>query len=389
MLVSHVGSWMQFTALGYYIDDLTREPIYLGLLGLSQAVPRLLFAFLGGVLADRVDRRRLLLITNGVLMASAAVLTALAFSGRLQVWHILSISAFNSLANSFDMPARQSMVPLLVGEGQLISAVSLNTMAFNGSGIFGPSVAGVIVAAAGVPACFLVNTLSYTAVIAALVAIRVPSTRAGGHAPVSRDIAEGIGLLARHRHLLAVLGMVAVMNFFGRPYIRLMPALAREALGVGPTGLGLLQAAPALGTVAAVFVIGAIGQTSAKGRLLAGAATATGAAVLLFAMSPLFVLSLALLVLVGTSQAVAMAAANTVLQTSVQPEQRGRIMGIYGMVTFGMLTLGTLPMGALAGAIGVAPSLGLGGIVVMLCVGLIVATSPRLIRPDPRPVPPA
>ncbi|MDQ7840386.1 MAG: MFS transporter [bacterium] len=380
LLVSNTGSWMQFTALGYLVDQITKDPIYLGLLGLSQAVPRLLFAFLGGVAADRFDRRRILLWTNAATMISAALLGLLTISGRIQVWQILAIGAFNSLANSFDMPARQSLVPSLVGERQLMQAVSLNTMAFNGSGIFGPSLAGVLIATVGVAGCFFANAASYIAVLTALWLMDVLPANAWRRESVGEDIRQGIGLLIRHRHLMAILGIVAAINFFGRPYIRLMPTLAREVLRVGPSGLGLLQAAPGVGTILAVFLLGAIGEAAQKGKLLVVAAMATGAIVVLFALSPWFAASMGLLVLVGTSQAVAMAAANTLLQTSVAPDQRGRIMGLYGMVTFGMLSLGTLPLGALAGVVGVPLTLALGGAVVVVLVGLLAIASPRIAR---------
>jgi len=380
MLIQHIGSWMQFTALGYLIDQLTKAPIYLGLLGLTQAIPRLLFAFLGGVAADRMDRRRVLFVTNGVLMLSAGALGALAYSGRIQVWHILAIGAFNSFTNSFDMPARQSMVPTLVGERQLMSAVSLNAMAFQGSGIIGPSLGGVLIAAVGVAGCFFVNMLSYTAVLIALLRMDVPPHAPGERLSIRDDIREGIGLLSQHRHLLGVLGIVAVISFFGRPYARLMPALAREVLHVGPTGLGLLQAAPAIGTILAVFVIAAIGETAQKGSLLITAVIATGAMGMLVGLSTWFAASLGLLALVGISQAVAMATANTLVQTSVQPNQRGRVMGLYGMVTFGMVALGTMPLGALAGAIGVGYALAAGGAAVIVLVGLIALALPRITR---------
>lgn len=380
MLVSQTGSWMQFIALGYLVDQLTRSPLYLGLLGVSQAVPRLLFAFLGGVVADRLDRRRVLLLTNLVLMSSAFLLWALAFTGRIQVWHILAVGAFNSFTLSFDMPARQSMVPSLVSERELMSAVSLNTMAFNGSGIFGPSLGGLVIAAVGVAGCFFINALTYTAVLAALLLLRVPAQADLRQESVGQDIRDGLGLLLRHRHLLAVLGVVAALSFFGRPYIRLMPAVAREVLGVGPGGLGLLQAAPSVGTILAVLVVGSVGSAAAKGRLLLGAAALTGALVMLFGISTWFVLSVGLLIAVGTGQAVAMAAANTLLQTSVQPDQRGRMMGLYSMVAFGMFALGTLPVGALADVVGVGAALALGGAVVVVLVGLLAVALPGIAR---------
>ncbi len=378
MLVSQTGSWMQFIALGYLIDQLTKAPIYLGLLGVSQALPRLLFAFLGGVAADRLDRRTVMLVTNATMMASATLLWVLAYTGRIEVWHVLVIGAFNSFTQSFDVPARQSLVPFLVTDRELMKAVSLLTIAFNGSGIFGPSLGGVVIAAVGVAGCFLVNAITYIAVIVALLRMDIPRQTDERRESIGEDIREGLGLLFQQRHLLAILGVVAVMSFFGRAYVRLMPAYAREVLGVGPQGLGILQAAPSVGTILAVFVVGAVAATARKGRLLVGAAIITGALVGLFGLSGWFLLSVLLLIAMGTGQAVLMASANTLLQTSVLPGQRGRMMGLYGMTTFGMFALGTLPLGALAGAIGVGHALSLGGAVAVLLVGLLAWRAPEI-----------
>jgi MFS family permease len=378
LLISQTGSWMQFIALGYLVDQLTKAPIYLGLLGLSQAVPRLLFAFIGGVAADRFDRRRVLMLTNLALMASAFLLAYLAYTDTVRVWHVLAIGAFNSFAQSFDNPARQSLVPMLVRDGQLISALSLTSMALNGSGVFGPSLGGVVIAIAGVKACFFLNAVSFIAVVIALVRMEFPPQRAVERDSVAADIREGLKLLTTNSYLLTLLGLVGVMNFFGRPYIRLMPAVAREVLGVGPTGLGLLQAAPPLGTIAAVFIISGLGATVRHGKLMLMAAFTTGMMVVLFALSHWFAVSMVLLVLAGTGTAVSNATANTLVQTSVQPAQRGRVMGLYNMVTFGMFSLGTLPIGALAGAIGVSYAIAVGGATAALLIAVLALTSPKV-----------
>jgi MFS family permease len=380
MLVSQTGSWMQFIALGYLIDQITRAPIYLGLLGVSQALPRLLFAFLGGVVADRFDRRRVLQVTNVFMMASAWLLWFLASTGRIEVWHVLAIGAFNSLTQSFDVPARQSLVPSLVPESEWMKSFSLFSMAFNGSGIFGPSLGGVVIAAVGVAGCFFVNALSYTATLAALLRMDLPAREHAARAPIGQDIREGLGLLVHNRHLLGLLAVVAITSFFGRPYVRLMPAYAREVLGIGPTGLGILQAAPSVGTILAVFVVGAIASTARKGTLLLGATLATGIVVALFGASRWFGVSVGLLVLAGMSHAVSQATANTLLQGSVQPDQRGRMMGLYSMVTFGMFALGTLPLGALAGVIGVGHALSIGGLVVVLAITALRFVVPGIVR---------
>ncbi len=369
LIVSNTGGWMQFTALGYLMDDLTRAPIYLGLLGVTQAVPRLLFAFLGGVMADRVDRRAVLLITNLIAMASALTLAVLTSLRLIQVWHLLVIAGFNSLIHSFDMPARQSLTPSLVEERQLLQAVSLNSMAFNGAGIFGPALAGVVISLAGAQAAFFLNAASYLAVLWALLAMRMPRFVAEGRVSLGEDIREGLALVVRHRAVLVLLLIVAALSFLGRPYIRLMPAVAREVLGVGPEGLGLLQAAPGMGTVLAVFAIGWSSARMQSGTMLLAAAFAMGVMVTLFGLSSSFALSVGLLVAVGLGQSIAMATANTLLQTSVSPGARGRAMGLFGTVAFGMMALGTLPAGAVADLYGVNWALALGGIVLMAIIG--------------------
>lgn len=379
-VVSNTGSWMQFTALGYLMDQLTSRPIFLGLLGLAQAVPRLLFAFLGGVIADRVDRRMILLTTNLITLVSSLVLGLLTYLDLVRVWHLLVIGGFNSFVHSFEMPARQSMTPSLVDEPLLLQAVSLNSMAFNGAGVFGPAIAGVVISLVGTHGAFFLNSISYVGVVWALLAMRLPAFVAEGGVSFGEDIREGLALLTRHRVVLVLLTVIAALSFFGRPYIRLMPAVAREVLHVGPRGLGILQAAPGLGTILAVFAIGWIAGWMHKGALMLAAAFLMGAMVTLFSFSGSFAGSVALLVGVGLTQSAAMASANTLMQTTVPAGARGRAMGLFGTVAFGMMALGVLPAGALAEVIGLSWSLALGGIVLMAVVLAIVLTGSAVRR---------
>ncbi len=380
LVVSNAGGWMQFTALGYLMDQLTRAPVYLGILGLVQAVPRLLFAFLGGVLADRVDRRQVMLITNLIAMTSAFLLAVLTWLRLIQVWQLLAIAAFNSLILSFDMPARQSLTPSLVGESEMLQAITLNSLAFNGSSVFGPAIAGVVISLVGTHGAFFVNAVSFLAVIWALVALQLPAFVPEKVASLREDFREGLALLARHRVLLILLGLVGVMSFFGRPYIRLMPAVAREVLHVGPGGLGILQAAPGAGTFLAVFITGWSTGRLAQGRLLLIAAFAMGAMVTLFGLSTSFPLSVVVLVGIGLGQSVALATANTLVQTTVAPGQRGRAIGLFGTVAFGMMALGTLPVGAFAEWFSLSWALALGGIVVMIAMLSVALASPAVSR---------
>ncbi|MDR5709375.1 MAG: MFS transporter [Armatimonadota bacterium] len=365
LLVSNTGSWMQFVATGYLVDRLTLSPVYLGLLALAQAIPRLMFAPIGGVVADRVDRRTLLMWTNLMLAASALLLALLTATGRATVWHVILLGGLNSLLMSFDMPARHAMVPELVDEEEVLQAVTLNSVAFNGAGILGPSLGGVVIAWAGEAACFLVNALSYGAVVAAVLRMHVLA-QASTSGSVSEDLVDALRTLREDGTLLGVLGAVAVLNFFGRPYFRLMPAFAREVLRADAAQLGLLQAAPGVGTVLSAWYVARSG--GGPHRLLISSAVLFGLSVSLFALSASLWLCVGFLVAAGLFQSAALSAANTLLQTRVDPRMRGRAMGLYSVTAFGMFTLGTFPMGLLSAAIGISHALALGGVLTVLLV---------------------
>jgi MFS family permease len=379
LIISNIGSWMQFVALGYLVDRLTGSPVYLGLLAATQAVPRLVFALVGGTTADRVDRRGRLLAPTLVLMTSAAALAVLTVTGRIQIWQIFVIGGVNSLVQAFDMPARHSMVPSLVAEHEIFTAISLNSVAFNGAGIIGPSVGGILIAAVGESGAFFVNAGTYCAVLAALLLMSVPRQERVGRVRVSEDLREGLALLRHHPQIVLLLGTIAVLSFFGRPYVRLMPSFAREVVHVGAEGLGLLQSAPGIGTVAALLLVGWLSTMRGKGGLLSLATLGFGGAVAVFGLMRWFWPALLMLVAVGSAQALAMASANTLLQMTVPAHARGRAMGLYSMVAFGGFALGSLPVGMLADVVGVGPALSAGGAVVVL-IALVVL--PRLKKID-------
>jgi len=377
LIVSNTGSWMQFVALGYLVDRLTQSPLYLGILATTQAIPRILFALLGGAVADRIDRRRLLFWTNLVLMGTASLLAVLTMTGRIQIWHILVIAAINALVQSFDMPARHSLVPVLVGEHEVLTAISLNSVAYNGAGIFGPSIGGAVIAAIGEGGCFVVNTITYLAVLSALTLMAVPRQESVGGVRFTEDIREGLQLLRQHSQLVLFLGSVLALSFFGRPYVRMMPAFAREVLHVGATSLGFLQSAPGVGTILSVLLVGRLSAARGKGSLLGGAMVAYGVLVAAFGMLRSFPLALLLLVAMGTMQTMAMASANALVQLTAPPHARGRVMGFYSMVAFGGFALGSLPVGAAGDAIGIGAALSVGGVILIL---FALALLPRLRR---------
>ncbi len=372
LLISNTGSWMQFVATGYLVDRLTLSPIYLGLLALAQAIPRLLFAPIGGVVADRVDRRTLLLWTNLLLAASAMVLALFVATGHATVWHVILLGGFNSLLMSFDMPARHAMVPELVDEEEVLQAVTLNSVAFNGAGVIGPSLGGMVIAWVGEATCFALNALSYAAVVTAVLQMNTLA-----HTPVAgsvrEDLLDAVRALREDRTLLVVLGIVASLNFFGRPYFRLMPAFVREVLHADALTLGVLQAAPGVGTILSAWYVARFRRGRPQ-RLLASSAALFGLSVGGFALSRSLWPCLGFLVASGLFQSAALAAANALLQTTVDPRMRGRAMGLYSVTAFGMFTLGTFPMGLLGAAIGTAHALAVGGGLTILAALLLDRT---------------
>lgn len=375
LVISNMGSWMQFVALGYLVDRLTQSPLYLGVLAATQAVPRILFALVGGAAADRINRRWLLFGTNLFLLTSAMALAALTATNRIQIWQILVIAGLSSIAQAFDMPARHSMVPSLVEDREVLAAVILNSVAFNGAGIFGPSLGGVIIAAIGEAGCFFINAISFLAVIVALALMEVPQQEAAGRMRVSEDVREGFRVLRDYRQLQVFLGTVAALSFFGRPYVRLMPSYAREVLHVGAESLGLLQSAPGIGTLFSLLLVGRLSAARGKGTLLGTGALIFGILVAAFGMVRMFWPAGVLLVLIGTTQSLSLSVANTLIQLTTPAHARGRLMGLYSIVNYGGMTLGSLPVGAVAGAIGVGPALSAGGVVVVMLALFIL---PRL-----------
>lgn len=361
---------MQFVALGYLVDRLTQSPLYLGLLAVTQAIPRIAFSILGGAIADRVDRRRLLFGTNLFLMTSASVLTVLTLTKSIQIWEVFVIAALNACAQAFDMPARHSLIPSLVEEREVLNAVNLNSVAFNGAGILGPSIGGVVIAAIGEGGCFLVNVVTYSAVLGALLLMRPVPKPGPVTSGVFEDIREGLRMVRGHPRLLLLLSTVAIVSFFGRPYIRMMPAIAREVLYVKATGLGLLQSAPGVGTIASTFLIGWL-AVSGKGKMLVLAMVFYGTVIVAFGFARWFVPALLLLVLIGLAQALVLSAAMTLVQLTVADHLRGRILGMYGLLTYGGFALGSLPVGALAGWMGIGPAIAVGGFVLIFVAILL------------------
>ncbi len=385
-LVSLVGSWMQNLAQGWLVWRLSRSPWLLGLVGFAQFGPILLLGLFGGVAADRFDRHRLVIATQTGLLLQAALLTLLTLTDRVEVWHVVVLAAAQGAVNAFDMPARQSFLVRMVGKEDLGNAIALNSSIFNGARIVGPALAGLVTGLWGEGVCFLLNTLSFGAVLGSLFAMRLPpeGNRRTQSGPW-RQIAEGFRYAWNTPHVRALLTLVTATSLFALPYSILLPAVAGGVLRTDARGLGLLMSAAGLGSLAGALAMARRRGLRGLGRTAGLMSLLFGLGLLAFSLSTVFWLSAALLAAVGFFLMSQMAAVNTLLQGLVPDALRGRLISLYVVTFIGMAPVGSLVMGKLAGRLGVQPVLCGGGILTGAAGAVFLAFMPR-IRPHVRPL---
>lgn len=349
-LISLTGSWMEQMAMSWLAYQLTNSALFLGVASTVGTLPILLFAIPGGVLADRVNKRRLLIYTQIALMACSLMLAALIFTHLIRPWQILLLAFCAGTALSFDMPTRQAFVPELVGREELMNAIALNSSIFNGARIVGPAVAGIVVASLGLAWCFLINAVSFLAVIAGLLLMQVPPkvARIGQQTNLFEDALGGLRYLWQHQRVRAIAALMAVFSIFGWTYSVLMPVFARDILHAGARGLSLLMTSNGIGAFIGALIVASIGNYPRRGRLLLGGALLLGLAGLGFAYSHSFIVSALLLALAGFGGVALMSSANTMIQLAVTDEMRGRIMGVWSLVFIGSTPVGSLLAGLLA-----------------------------------------
>jgi MFS family permease len=366
-LVSLIGTWMQSVAQAWLIYRLTDSPFLLGLVGFSNNFPVFFIAPFGGMLADRMSRRRILLVTQSASMLLAALLAIFTLTGIIRPTHILVFASILGVINGFDIPARQAFAVGLVGRDDLTNAIALNSTVFNAARVAGPAIAGVLVAAIGEGWVFLLNAASYVAVLASLLAIRMPPyVQAGSSESRLRIMLGGFRFAGTTGPIRALLLLLVVVSFTAMPYSVLMPIFASEILGTGARGLGILMGATGVGALLGSIALATHGTVRGLGRWVARAALAFGLFLLLFSFSRDFRLSVALLIPVGFSMVVSMASSNTLIQAMVPEEIRGRVMAVYSMVFMGGGPLGALLAGTLAQRIGAPATVAAGGMLSIL-----------------------
>lgn len=366
-LVSLCGTWMQSVAQSWLIYKMTDSAVLLGLVGFCGQIPVFLLAPFGGAIADRKNRHRILLVTQTMAMILAFVLATLTLTGRVQEWHIFALASLLGIVNAFDIPARQAFVSDMVGKEDLINAIALNSSMFNGARIVGPAIAGLLVAAVGEAWCFLINAVSYIAVLAGLLMMNVEiKPRPASEDSIFAGIVEGfkyVGTTVPIRSLMLLLGLISLM---GMPYAVLMPIFAEKILHGEADSLGLLMGASGIGALTGALMLASRKGLKGLGSWVALASAGFGVSLILFSFSRYFWLSALLLIPVGFSMMTQMASSNTLIQSLVPDNLRGRVMAVYSMMFMGMAPFGALLAGTLADRLGAPLTVALGGAVCIL-----------------------
>jgi len=381
-LISLVGTWMQMVAQSWLIYRLTASAAKLGLIGFAGQIPIFVLAPLGGVIADRVNRHRVLIVTQSAMMVLALFLAALTLSGHVLVWHIFVLASLLGVTNAFDIPARQAFLVELVDREDIVNAIGLNSSMLNGARVIGPGIAGVVVAAVGEGWCFLLNAISYVAVIGALLMMRI---RARAHVPAQvsawESVVEGFAYSWHTKPVRALLLLLGLVSLMGMPYSVLMPIIADRILGGGPNAYGLLLSASGLGALAGAATLTLRRHIRGLGQWVAVSSVGFGVTLIAFSFSRSLWLSALLLVPAGFFVMVEMAASNTLIQSMIPDRLRGRVMAVYSMMFMGMAPLGALVAGAVAAPLGAPATVAIGGAVCVAGGAIFWAGLPRLRGP--------
>ena len=381
-LVSLIGTWMQSVAQSWLIWRLTGSAALLGFIGFAGQIPIFVLAPVGGVVADRMNRHRVLIATQSTMMVLAFALAALTLGGVIREWHIFVLAALLGVANAFDIPARQAFLVETVSRDDIVNAVALNSSMLNGARIVGPAVAGLVVAAFGEGWCFLLNAISYVAVIGALLVMHVDDVpHPHAHTSAWESVVEGFAYSWNTKPLRALLLLLGLVSVMGMPYSVLMPIIAARVLQGGPNAYGLLMSASGVGALAGAALLTLRRHIHGLGRWVAVSAMCFGISLIAFSFSRLLWLSALLLVPAGFFMMVEMAASNTLIQSMIPNRLRGRVMSVYSMMFMGMAPVGALIAGALAAPLGAPATVAIGGVICIAGGLLFGAGLPRLRGP--------
>jgi MFS family permease len=384
--ISLVGTWITRVATSWLVYRLTGSAAVLGIVGFAGQIPTFLLAPFAGVWVDRLSRYRVLVVTQVLSMVQSLALAWLALSGAIDVTYILLLSGLQGVINAFDTPARQAFVVDMVEDrADLPNAIALNSSMVNGARLIGPSVAGVLIAVAGEGWCFLLDGVSYVAVIASLMMMRLPAAEPRAREKrVLAELRDGFRYAFGFAPIRSLLLLLTLISLMGMPYTVLMPLIADRVLHGGPHTLGFLMGATGIGAFGGAVYLASRRSVLGLGRVTAAAAILFGIGLVAFSRSRSLAVSLLLMVVTGTGFMVELAASNTILQTIVREEMRGRVMAFYTMAFMGTAPFGSLMAGALAARIGAPGTILVGGVACILGGIVFSRQLPRLrelVRP--------
>ncbi len=380
--IGTIGGWMQTTAQGWLVLELTDSPALLGLTGALGMAPTFFLALAAGVLADRVDRLRLLVVTQATGGLLAVTLAILVTTGVVEFWHVIVIALLAGSASALGLPAFQAIVSTLVHPSAIGNAIALNSAQFNLGRIIGPTVAGAVIAAGGLALAFWANSIAFFVVCAVLLSIRLrsPADLVRAEASLWSNLIDGIALVRRDRTVRVLVLLAAVPALFVLNYMILMPVYARDVLGVGAPGLGLLTAGVGIGALAGALTVAVLRPAGGSVRLALTGLSVASVALIVFAVSRWLPLSMVALAALGAAQVAYYATTNTLLQVLVAPRLRGRVMSLYMLTSLGVIPFGNLLAGLVAERFGATVALVGGGVLTIAVVGWVVVSMPEIVR---------
>jgi MFS family permease len=381
-MTSLFGTWMQVTALGYLMFELTKSPAFLGYVGFASGVPTWIFMLYAGVVADRMSRRKLMIMTQTAMMTLAFILAGLTFTGIVRPWHIIVLAFLGGVTNAFDAPSRQAIVQDLVAPEDMTNAIALNSAMFNTATAVGPAVAGVTYALLGPAWCFTINGLSFSAVIAALAAMKLKPRHEGlgERNSVLADLKEGVHYVVTHPLIRTIISLVAVISLFGFAFATLIPAWAVSILKGNATTNGLMQSARGFGAMASALMIASLGRFKFRGKLLTFGSFAFPALLIVFSFIRSTPLALVGLFCVGFSLILIFNLANASVQTLTPGSLRGRVMSVYSFVFFGFMPIGALFIGWMATKFSEPSAILVNSVITLAYAGILVIFMPKLRR---------
>lgn len=365
--ISLIGTWIQRIAAPWMVYNITGSAFMLGFVGFLGQLPTLLLSPYAGVLSDRMEKKKLLLITQVGLMLQALFLAILFLTNIIEIWHIIVLSILHGVFNSFDVPARQSMVVEMVDNKEdLSNAIALNSTIFNGARLVGPSIAGILIALTGEGICFLINAVSFIFVIASLMMMKLPPQNIADKSQnIISHFKEGYKYTFGFRPIRDVILLLFVINLFAMPFQVLMPVIAKQYLKGSSDTFGILMAATGIGALTGAIYLASRKNALGLAKMIYKAITVFGLGLILFSFSTNIVLSVCLMIITGLGMMLGTASANTVIQILADDDKRGRVMSFYSLAFLGTAPIGSLLSGWLADVIGAANAIMLGGIVIL------------------------